>query len=224
MKEFNIKEKVLYIIFILSSVLYTAIMFFNAAIPFSYIIKVIPVLCLFLIIIMDTEKTEKLLLGAALLFSGAGDIALGMDVDKFFIPGLVFFLIAHLFYISRFYRNFKFSKKSFPIIIFVLTFAILIGFSLRNIDRIYLIPVIIYLIIITVMVFGACFYSTGHSHRGSALILTGAVLFMISDSIIAINKFIYSFDYSGLPIMMTYYLAQLFIINGFVLKNKFKNS
>jgi uncharacterized membrane protein YhhN len=42
----------------------------------------------------------------------------------------------------------------------------------------------------------------------------GALLFVISDSTLAVNKFYHSFEGSGIIIMLTYGLAQLFIIEG----------
>jgi len=44
--------------------------------------------------------------------------------------------------------------------------------------------------------------------------MTGALLFVISDSVLAINKFYQSFEMAGVIIMLTYGLAQLFIVQG----------
>jgi uncharacterized membrane protein YhhN len=44
--------------------------------------------------------------------------------------------------------------------------------------------------------------------------MMGALLFVISDSVLAINKFYQSFDFAGIIIILTYCLAQLFIIEG----------
>jgi len=44
--------------------------------------------------------------------------------------------------------------------------------------------------------------------------VAGAVLFIMSDSILAINKFYQSFEVAGLGIMLTYGMAQLFIVEG----------
>ena len=42
----------------------------------------------------------------------------------------------------------------------------------------------------------------------------GALLFVISDSVLAINKFYQPFEVAGVIIMLTYGLAQLFIVEG----------
>ena len=49
---------------------------------------------------------------------------------------------------------------------------------------------------------------------GRTLMIAGAVLFIISDSILAINKFYQSFEYAGIAIMLTYGIAQLLITFG----------
>ncbi|HRF25670.1 MAG TPA: lysoplasmalogenase family protein, partial [Chitinophagaceae bacterium] len=48
-------------------------------------------------------------------------------------------------------------------------------------------------------------------------LLTGAILFVISDSVLAINKFYYPFEYRGVLIMLTYGMAQWFIVKGAIL-------
>jgi uncharacterized membrane protein YhhN len=48
------------------------------------------------------------------------------------------------------------------------------------------------------------------------MVLTGAVLFVISDSAIAVNKFSYHFESSGAVIMSTYVIAQFLIITGYI--------
>ena len=46
--------------------------------------------------------------------------------------------------------------------------------------------------------------------------MAGAFLFVVSDSLLAINKFYQSFEMAGIIIMLTYGLAQLFIVHGAV--------
>jgi uncharacterized membrane protein YhhN len=48
-------------------------------------------------------------------------------------------------------------------------------------------------------------------------VFVGAILFMISDSMIAVNKFLSSFELAGVAIMVTYILAQFLIIKGLLL-------
>ena len=50
----------------------------------------------------------------------------------------------------------------------------------------------------------------------ASLVIIGAFLFIISDSLLAINKFYQPFGYAGIVIMLTYGIAQLFITLGAV--------
>jgi uncharacterized membrane protein YhhN len=50
--------------------------------------------------------------------------------------------------------------------------------------------------------------------RAGRLMMAGALLFVLSDSVLAINQFYQSSPLAGVIIMLTYGLAQLFIIEG----------
>jgi len=72
-----------------------------------------------------------------------------------------------------------------------------------------LIPVAAYLFIIFAMGISAALGAANHT-----LVIAGAGLFILSDSLIAINQFLTPVPLSDLLIMITYYLAQLFITFG----------
>jgi uncharacterized membrane protein YhhN len=55
------------------------------------------------------------------------------------------------------------------------------------------------------------------THKSYSFVLIGAILFIISDSLIAINKFAYSIPLSGLWVMATYIAAQYLIVEGVLL-------
>ncbi len=57
-----------------------------------------------------------------------------------------------------------------------------------------------------------------NSHSYGKIVFHGALLFMVSDSLIAINKFQFAVPFAGFLIMSTYILAQWFIVDG--IKNK----
>jgi uncharacterized membrane protein YhhN len=52
--------------------------------------------------------------------------------------------------------------------------------------------------------------------RSYFLVLSGAMLFVISDSTIAINKFSYQFESAGIVIMSSYVVAQFLIVAGYI--------
>jgi uncharacterized membrane protein YhhN len=72
----------------------------------------------------------------------------------------------------------------------------------------------IYALAITLMALTALFRYGRTNSTSFLLIFIGAVLFMISDSVLAINKFHHSFSSAAALIMLTYCLAQFFIVEG----------
>ena len=79
-----------------------------------------------------------------------------------------------------------------------------------------MIPVSIYTIVILTMVTGAINRLQKVNSVSYWLVLTGAILFLISDSALAINKFGHPFAKSSVVIMSTYLLAQYLIITGYI--------
>ncbi|MFM8740122.1 MAG: lysoplasmalogenase family protein, partial [Cytophagales bacterium] len=52
------------------------------------------------------------------------------------------------------------------------------------------------------------------SDKSFFLVMLGALLFMVSDSLLAVNKFLNPFEFSGIAIMATYCAAQYLIVEG----------
>jgi uncharacterized membrane protein YhhN len=167
----------------------------------------------------------------ALIFSYAGDIILMIPGNNplFFISGLVSFLIAHLCYTKLFTSlsplNKNFLKKNLIGTIGIIIFLIsLLLYLFPKIDATLKIPVTVYAIIICTMLISAFNLKEKIEKKPQQLILVGAILFVISDSILALNKFDPSFQGITLMhalVMTTYISAQGFIIYGIKL-NGFK--
>jgi uncharacterized membrane protein YhhN len=164
----------------------------------------------------------------AIIFSCAGDTLLmfqGKD-GSFFIYGLGAFLVAHIFYILA-YRQHQSSDTSnelqglqkiryaFPILLSGTGLVVILYSRLGGMK----IPVLIYAIVLTGMVLAALFRFGKTSASSFALVFGGAILFMISDSLIAINKFLEPLSMAGMWIMVTYIAAQYLIVTG-LLKHK----
>lgn len=160
----------------------------------------------------------------ALIFSYAGDIILMIPENNplFFISGLVSFLIAHLCYTKLFTSlsplNKNFLKKNLIGTIGIIIFLIsLLLYLVPKIDATLKIPVTVYAIIICTMLISAINLKEKIEKKPQQLILVGAILFVISDSILALNKFDPSFQGITLMhalVMTTYISAQGFIIYG----------
>lgn len=157
----------------------------------------------------------------ALLLSWLGDVLLMLEGPSYFIYGLCAFLSAHVVYLFV-YRQHRYADDSralhgvqrirfaFPIVFAGIGLVTILYPRLSDLR----IPVMVYALVITVMTITAL-YRYGRTTTGSfASVFAGAILFMMSDSLLAINKFIEPLAYSGLWIMLTYIGAQFLIVNG----------
>lgn len=232
-----------------------------------------------------------LIIGIGLVLSSFGDIFLEYEsvygYDDFFIPGLLSFLVAHIFYIVSYYKNILLTINTYEynynlsssssssltttptsslftnlslknkifsffsyfklvcLIISIYLFLILF-FLLPKVDTFLIVPVIIYASIISTMVFFSItrflmnnkFYqylidtnkisntsssssNTNNNTNNTNYILYsnlskicslfGSLIFMVSDSILAFDKFYAKINNAKLWIMITYYAGQILI-------------
>jgi uncharacterized membrane protein YhhN len=157
----------------------------------------------------------------ALIACLAGDIFL-LSPD-YFIPGLVSFLIGHVLYIFAYrqhqneddadsLRGLQRVRLAFPIILAGTGLVVILYPVLGDLR----IPVIVYAAVITSMVLVALFRYGRTTSQSFWLVFFGAVCFMISDSVLAINKFLDPISNAGLYIMATYMAAQFLIVQGII--------
>ena len=164
----------------------------------------------------NQRNFQDILMLIAFFFSMLGDTFLMFQGEKYFMFGLGSFLITHLFYIFVFRSN-GLKTSMLARISFLLFSGIMLSVLKNYINNSLLIPIVIYMIIISVMAISA---SERKSNAESyQLVLIGAILFLLSDSLIAIDKFVLSVPFQTLFIMGTYILAQYFIAVGFLKRN-----
>ncbi|NBA88558.1 lysoplasmalogenase [Emticicia sp. CRIBPO] len=146
----------------------------------------------------------------ALLFSLSGDVFLMFRQEKFFVFGLGSFLLGHVFYILLFTKNNRFNfLRALPFLIYSVTFFLIL---FNKLPEGLLIPVGLYSLVIALM--GIWAANRKAEVRSYYLVLSGAVSFIVSDSLIAYGKFIRELPYSSFWIMTTYGLAQYLIVEG----------
>jgi len=166
------------------------------------------------------KKTKTIML-LALLFSLMGDVLL-MFVDRaanFFIGGLIAFLLAHIMYILIFLKHGRQHKIKPAFIGLVLIYAIGLLYVLYDGLGDMLVPVIVYMTAILIMVVSASQRKGSVSKISFVLVFLGALFFMVSDSILALNKFYQPIPYSSILIMSTYASAQYLIVMGILRQN-----
>jgi alkylglycerol monooxygenase len=163
----------------------------------------------------------SVLLIGALLFSLAGDVFLMLpgNVPVWglppFILGLASFLIAHLFYIALFRQRHPWfpSRRALAGVLAVgaLMYAIVWpGLT----DPILKVAVAAYVLVISLMAAQAMGRATVQGDAASRWVAVGACIFMVSDSLIAIDKFVTPIALSSLWILASYYAAQLLIVHN----------
>jgi len=159
----------------------------------------------------------------AIVFSLAGDVALMFDSINvnYFMVGLICFLISHVFYIVA-YRQHQSEEEAnalqgiqklraaFPIVLAGTGLVVILYPTLGALKF----PVIIYALVLVLMVINGLFRLGRTNSKSFAFVFVGALFFMVSDSLLAINKFLNPLPSSGLLIMSTYIVAQLLIIEG----------
>ncbi|WP_422359325.1 lysoplasmalogenase [Reichenbachiella sp.] len=159
----------------------------------------------------------------ALLFSWFGDVALMYvgEADWFFLLGLGAFAVAQTLYFFSFKNaktqgggdNFAPIQHMFNVLPFAV-FAIGLLYTLwPSLDGLK-IPVTIYATLICTMALGAVYRNGRTNTESFNQVVFGAILFILSDSLIAINKFYAPMENASIWIMGTYILAQWNIING----------
>lgn len=146
---------------------------------------------------------------AGLIFSLAGDVFLMLPRERF-IQGLICFLFAHIFYIAAFTSGASHSLSIsivFPFLIHGGAMLRLLWSSLGKMK----IPVLIYMLVILLMAVQATGRFAATREMGSALAMVGAILFVASDSILAVDKFRGRFKSAQFFILSTYFAAQWLI-------------
>ncbi len=155
----------------------------------------------------------------ALLFSFLGDVLLMFEGNQFFLSGIGSFLITQISFSYLLFPSFKRSStfnKLLGSVLFLTYFLGLVSFMYPNLGD-FKIPVLIYGF--TICIFGYFSFLTWRTVEGkSPFIIFGAVLFIISDSMIALNTFYFHENIFTYWVMITYVGAQ-YLISRHFLKN-----
>lgn len=191
----------------------------------QFITKPLLLACLLVYFIFQTSSSsgkQKNWIVLALGFSWCGDVLLMFQEYKpiFFLSGLCSFLAAHIFYILFFQsvrKDENIALKPLPVIVVVFYYTGLIFWLSPYLGEMR-IPVWVYGLVISTMLLLALHLYFIKNRRASWLIISGAILFIISDSVLAINKFYQPFEWAGVFIMLTYGIAQLLIVQGAIKK------
>ncbi len=168
----------------------------------------------------DKNRLHKYMF-AGLFFSWIGDVLLEVPGggEVMFMAGLGGFLISLVLYAVVFFstpgRN-EIFRSRFYLLIPVLLYGIAMGLYLYGHLGEMRLPVIVYETAMITMLAGAVSRIGKVNRTSYIMVLAGAILFTISDSVLALNKFVQPVSLSTLIIMGTYIAAQWLIATGYI--------
>jgi len=175
-----------------------------------WLFKIIPIALLLFLAITRTAGKVRTLLGLGLVLSAIGDVLLAMD--GLFVQGLAAFLLAQVTYTVLFVTQRRWRPRRLPWAVLILVYALVCTLVIVPAAGDMQLPVTAYLTAISLMAIAAGF----RNDQQFLWVAMGALIFMISDTLIAVGRFVTPFEYSGIAVMSTYYLAQLLICLGIV--------
>jgi uncharacterized membrane protein YhhN len=163
--------------------------------------------------------------GVGILFSLTGDVLL-LWIDRFFLYGLVAFLLAHVAYLIGF------NMPTSPISLWGFLMAVIIGLGGGRVMRRILsammekgqtrmrIPVAVYSAVISLMLLSAMLKLTDPAWDAGAslLVALGAFLFYLSDVVLAWNKFVTPIKNGRMLNIGLYHIAQILLVAGVVMQ------
>ena len=154
-------------------------------------------------------QVYRWLVCAGLLCSLGGDVWLLFP--RGFVAGLLHFLVAHLLYIAAFAPGTPWSASAGVLLApFVLVCVAMLGYLWPHLGRDRL-PVTVYVTVIAVMGWRAAMRATAAPTASGELALAGALLFMLSDGLLATDRFARRLPAADAAVMTTYYAAQTLI-------------
>ncbi len=191
----------------------------------EYIAKPAVMVCLSLWLYSRTGlQGSTLWFGLGILFSLLGDVLLILPADSMFLFGLVAFLFAHVAYITGFRHELTILSTWSLILLLFLAVNIrrlvqrIVGAIRARGQNQLVIPVTLYGIVISVMLYAAMSTLSDPAWRTSAtfLVSTGALLFCASDAILAWNKFVSPIKNGRVWNITLYYLGQIGLVAGVI--------
>lgn len=178
--------------------------------------KLVLIPLLLLVYISSSNAKPKTTVVLALIFSFLGDALLLGTSSAFFLSGIAAFLVTQLLY------SYTLVKSSAIHPLGVLLGTIVFG-TYAGVFLYFLFPTLgdftaaISIYALAISSFGILAFQKFYGHPRKAVgLLLGAALFILSDSMIAVNQFYVNYNYFTIEIMATYLVAQGLIVSYFI--------
>ncbi len=183
----------------------------------------LPLLMTALFLCAKPQGGKPVLAMLALFFSFAGDFLLARDGDLFFLAGMLAFVFTHvcngLLFIRLKQRIAGILPAQWTLLLILLILSACVYLVLQHRLGAFRMPVLIYMGIISAMTFTAAGVKANPLYRLAAnrFLVPGAVFFVVSDTLLALNKFLLHEVWINVAVMLTYGLAQYFLTRGYLL-------
>jgi uncharacterized membrane protein YhhN len=182
-----------------------------------YVLKPVSTLLVILVALLslttpNAQPSFTLWVTMALVLSLGGDVALMFESNRAFLIGLVFFLLAHVVYCIAFTLPNGFYPQDLLTGAVLLVVAVAVYLYLKPGLGSVQGPVLLYILVLCFMVNRAASAFFGHAFNITQawLMTVGAILFLLSDLVLAINRFRHPLEKHRLSLFL-YYGGQLLI-------------
>ena len=164
--------------------------------------KPVPALALAALVLCGRRDAYAAAVAGGLIFSALGDVLL--EVPGHFVAGLATFLCAHLAYTAAFLLDERRLRleRALPFALWLLAAFVWIRPGLGEMT----VPVVVYMLAIGTMLWRAA--AQWGAHPGAAVALAGAILFGLSDTLIAIDRFRAPLPGAPYAIILLYWAGQ----------------
>jgi uncharacterized membrane protein YhhN len=178
--------------------------------PLSWLVKLLPLLLLIFVSFKKSESKLERYFIAGLIFSVLGDFFLDYDRVNWFVFGLGAFLAAHLCYIKSLM---PLDKKRIVIAMLYTLYGVGVFVLISSGLEALFAPVLLYMSVLLGMAI-----ATLVSKNTNSWLVVGGLSFVLSDSLLGIDKFYSSIPHATLFIMSSYYFAQYALMKGYFRK------
>ena len=167
------------------------------------------IILLALLIQPPVSTLYKPLIVAGLVFSLAGDVFLMLPNDRF-LYGLISFLVGHLAYTAAFVSIGGFRSDFLALGIYAMYGLIVLYLLWTGLGTLKA-PVIVYVVVILGMGWQALAVWRANPSAGTLSAAVGAASFVLSDSVLALDRFRGGFSSARAIVLGSYFLAQVLI-------------
>lgn len=177
--------------------------------PGHWLLKASPMLLAAALLARTLSPRFALPLAIGYLAAAGGDIFLALDRDLYLMEALLCFLVTQIAYIAAFSGQTRPLASRWKLWLPALIYGALMYLILLPGLGSFLLPVLVYVTVLVAMVIAASLVE-----RTPGLLLAGAVLFLIADSLIGLNRFVDSVTVAETVIVAIYTSGQLMILVG----------